>query len=73
MSWTCSAATRPGHLAVIELTMNFSEYQSILESKLGHATRQRSQAHRQVYSKMAETEKNQGVAMTQLKVRPQTD
>ena len=32
MMWACSAATGPGHLAVIESTMNSSVYQSILES-----------------------------------------
>ena len=32
MMWACFAATGPGHLAVIESIMNFSGYQSILES-----------------------------------------
>jgi len=32
MLWACSAATGPGHLAVIESTMNSSVDQSILES-----------------------------------------
>jgi len=31
MIWACFAATGPGHLAVIESTMNSSGYQSILE------------------------------------------
>ena len=31
MIWACSAATEPGHLAVIESTMNSSVYQSILD------------------------------------------
>jgi len=34
MIWACSAATGPGHLAVIEFTMNSSVYQSILESNV---------------------------------------
>jgi len=34
MIWACSAATGPGHLAVIESTMNSSVYQSILESNV---------------------------------------
>ena len=34
MIWACSAATGPGHLAVIESTMNSSGYQSILESNV---------------------------------------
>jgi len=46
MMWACSAATGPGHLAVIESTMNSSVCQNTLESdvrptvkarpKLGH-------------------------------------
>ena len=32
--WACSAATGPGHLAVIESTMNSSGYQSIPESNV---------------------------------------
>ena len=31
MIWTCSAATGPGHLAVIESTMNSFVFQAILE------------------------------------------
>ena len=34
MFWACSAATEPGHLAVIESTMNSSGYQSIQESNV---------------------------------------
>jgi len=34
MIWACFAAEGPGHLAVIESTMNFSVYQSIVESNM---------------------------------------
>ena len=34
MIWACSAATGPGHLAVIESTVNSCVYQSILESNV---------------------------------------
>jgi len=38
--------------------------------KLGHATGQWSQAHQQIYNRMAEEEKNQDVALAQSKSRP---
>lgn len=34
---------------------------------MGHATTQSSQAHQQIYIRMVEKEKNQGVAMVQSK------
>ncbi|MEE6519334.1 hypothetical protein FKM82_031075 [Ascaphus truei] len=83
MIWACFAATGHGNLAVIESTMHSSVYQSILESnvrpsveqlKLGqNCVMQQDQAHQQIYNKMAEKEKNQGVAMAHSKSRPQPD
>ena len=86
MIWACSAATGPEHLAVTELTMNSSVYQSIfrvkcvaicltdkVSLKLGRTTGQRSQTQQQIYNRMSEKEKNQGVAMTQSKSRLQPD
>ncbi|MEE6512677.1 hypothetical protein FKM82_019812 [Ascaphus truei] len=40
MIWASFAATGPGNLAVIELTMNSSVYQSILESYVRPSVRQ---------------------------------
>lgn len=34
MNWACFKATGPGHLSVIELTTNFSVYQSIPETNI---------------------------------------
>lgn len=68
------AATGPGYLAVIDLTMNFSTYQSILESKLtteaslklGHATGQRSQAQRQIYKRTAQKGNSPDLKLTEM-------
>ena len=40
MIWTCSGATEPGYLEVIESTMNSSVYQSILESNVRPSVQQ---------------------------------
>ena len=40
MIWAGSAATVPGHLAVIESTLNSSGYQSILELNVRPSVRQ---------------------------------
>lgn len=68
------AATGPGYLAVIDLTMNFSIYQSILESKLttkaslklGHATGQRSQAQQQIYKRTAQKGNSPDLKLTEM-------
>lgn len=67
----------PGHLPVTESTTNSSAFQSILVKfeaicptakawlKLGRATAQSPQTYQEIYNRMIEREKNEGVAMTE--------
>lgn len=83
MIWACFAATQSGNLAVIELMMNSSVYQSVqceaiwltakAKEKMGHSAEQKSQEQQQIYNRVCEKEKNQGAAVAQPKPRLQPE
>lgn len=82
MIWVCFAITGPGQLEVIKVALNSSRGKcetnsSVYQLKLGpHWITEQGNDPKQnskIYARMAEKEKNEGVATVQSKSTPQPD